>query len=548
MTTKTILFGLLYTSLALGQGSLLLVGGGSDGPGGWADEAFAWFVNKADSGIIIDIDAESGPGYANQFIDLGAAPASETMIISTRTMANDSVTYKKLITAKGIFMHGGDQHYYVDAWKGTLVEDAIHFIFQNGGTIGGTSAGLAILGEVSNYGRYSITAKELASNPYHRDLEFTEDFLNILPNVITDSHFHSRGRLGRLVPMIARRIHDHGEANLMGIGVSDKTALCIDENRMATTVGEASVTIIFATDDSKIRCEANKPVKFTNIHFDQLIPQSVYDLNNRTLTDPGPYLNLLDTPQLSPIYQDTIIQGNDANAIELGEHKITNLTTAELNAWNGRLRESSALALIPNSIIIPQIYDGSTYDENRWVGGIWMTVKHPHFTTIYLDNICAANINDQGVLTPNNYIFILDTFGATHAGVNGTRSTNHCGVIGARLHFLGNDDKYNLKEHKTVTAISSSAKNEFMLKDTMSIYPNPFNASFSIAYSIQNVGSVHFNIYNALGQKTASISRSELLPGEYTLKINTLKWASGIYYIEMVSENYKQIKKCVMIK
>ena len=68
--------------------------------------------------------------------------------ISTIASANLQETYDELITAKAIFIRGGDQWDYIRLWKGTKVDSAINYIFQNGGVIAGTSAGAAVLGDV----------------------------------------------------------------------------------------------------------------------------------------------------------------------------------------------------------------------------------------------------------------------------------------------------------------------------------------------------------------------------------------------------------------
>ena len=101
--------------------------------------------------------------------------------IAAAESANDSSTYYELISARGIFIEGGDQYDYISTWKGTLVEDAIHIVFANGGAIGGTSAGLAVLGEIVFSARYgSAYPEETAYNPYDSYIQFEDDFLQIL--------------------------------------------------------------------------------------------------------------------------------------------------------------------------------------------------------------------------------------------------------------------------------------------------------------------------------------------------------------------------------
>ncbi|MFC2088046.1 T9SS type A sorting domain-containing protein [Calditrichota bacterium] len=541
---------LLIPQIVLCQGSALLVGGGSENYNRWSDEPYGWFVQQADSGKIINIDVSTASSwYPNYFKWLGADQSSHELQISNQTIANDSATYSELISAKGIFIEGGDQWDYVSTWKGTLVEDAIHYVFNSGGAIGGTSAGLAILGEVVFDAKYGSAYPDVvAYNPYNSRINFTDDFLEILPNILTDSHLHSRGRLGRLIPMMARRIQDFEENNIIGIGITDNTALCIDENKMAKTYGDAAVTILYVSDNSYISCQPNKPLTFTNINFDQLIPGAVYDLNTKTLIDPGPYLAMIGTPSFNPVFSDTSLDGSNESTINLGNYTITNLTSSELIAWYGNLIQGAGLGLIPNSVIIPKIYNDNTFDENRWVGGMWICTIHPHSTVIYLDNNCTANINTAGMLTSNKLTYILDTYSATYAGVNGTRSTNYCGIIGGKLHFLGTGDKYDLLNHTPVLTHIEDGIQKPLNLDLKQNYPNPFNDETVIKYSIPHTSEVSLIIYNLLGKQVENLVTQQQKPGEYSINWDAGELASGIYFYELKTEHLRKVKKCLLIR
>ncbi len=280
------------------QGSALLVGGGQENYHAWSDLPYGWFVQKADSGKIINIDVSTASSwYPAYFKWLGAASTSHEFQISTRAAANDSATFQELISARGIFIEGGDQWQYVSTWKGTLVEDAIHFVFSQGGVIGGTSAGLAILGEIVFDAKFGTAyPDQVAYNPYHSRVSFTDDFLHILPNVFTDSHFHTRARLGRLVPMLARRIQDYANDDIMGIGVDENTAFCIESDFTGVTYGEGTVTILWKSDSSYIKAVTGLPPTFTHLRYFQLNHSAVFSLLDRSLIDPGQYLQGWPSP------------------------------------------------------------------------------------------------------------------------------------------------------------------------------------------------------------------------------------------------------------
>ena len=53
-------------------------------------------------------------------------------------------------------------------------------------------------------------------------------------------------------------------------------------------------------------------------------------------------------------------------------------------------------------------------------------------------------------------------------------------------------------------------------------YPNPFNPSTNIQFSIPKTSTVSLTIFNAIGQKVATLVDSQLSPGTYTMALGCL--------------------------
>jgi cyanophycinase-like exopeptidase len=121
---------------------LVLMGGGTD-----VDAAFQWMIGKSGGGDFVVIRASGTDAY-NPWIynDLGGVDSAETIIIKNRAAASDPFVVNQIRNAEALFIAGGDQSNYVDYWKGTPVEDAIHYLVTRNVPIGGTSAGLAVMG------------------------------------------------------------------------------------------------------------------------------------------------------------------------------------------------------------------------------------------------------------------------------------------------------------------------------------------------------------------------------------------------------------------
>lgn len=79
-------------------------------------------------------------------------------------------------------------------------------------------------------------------------------------------------------------------------------------------------------------------------------------------------------------------------------------------------------------------------------------------------------------------------------------------------------------------------------------YPNPFNPETNIKFSISKSGQTNLKVYDMTGKEVASLLNEKLIQGSYVVKFNAGNLASGVYYYELTSDNFKQIKKMILIK
>jgi cyanophycinase len=218
---------------------MALVGGGTD-----VDEVFRWMGDKSTGGDFLVLRA-SGTGAYNSYIDgLASFDSVTTLIMSRRSAAFDEDVLQLIRDADAVFLAGGDQADYVRLWADTDLEDEL---LSRAGSIpiGGTSAGLAVLGETDFAAlNGSVTSAEALSDPYGRRISLDSTFLALpgLDNVITDSHFVTRDRMGRLVTFLARTLADGGNLNggaaapMLGIGINEQTALLVEPSGSARVV------------------------------------------------------------------------------------------------------------------------------------------------------------------------------------------------------------------------------------------------------------------------------------------------------------------------
>lgn len=212
------------------QPGLMLMGGGD-----WAVEAFRWMAGRAGNGHIVILRASGAEEAQDEFFkDVGGILSAQTFVFHDRASASDPRMLEIVRQADGIFIAGGDQSNYVNYWKGTPLNEALNKHVRDGKPLGGTSAGLAIMGAYS-YGAMdggSLTSEEALKDPMGPAVTLVDDFLQLPPlparKVITDSHFGKRERLGRLITFVARIAKEQSTAEIKGIGVDENTALCLD--------------------------------------------------------------------------------------------------------------------------------------------------------------------------------------------------------------------------------------------------------------------------------------------------------------------------------
>jgi cyanophycinase len=259
------------TSTTAGQ---LLMGGGTD-----VDAAFVWMINKSGGGDFVVIRAAGTDAYNPYIYELGAVDSVETSIIKNRAAASDPFVVDKINNAEALFIAGGDQNNYVTLWKGTPVEDAIHNLVEKSVPIGGTSAGLAVMGEflfsAANGTIYSDTA---LSNPFNRKVALDRDFL-VLPNmgrIITDSHFVTRDRMGRLVTFLARIVQDGWASSAKGIGIDEMTAIAVEANGAATVLGSGAAYFLQTPGAPEV-CQPKTQLTYLNLSVYRVSGSATFD-------------------------------------------------------------------------------------------------------------------------------------------------------------------------------------------------------------------------------------------------------------------------------
>lgn len=207
------------------------------------DEAMKWFLRRANGGDVLVLRASGSDGYNDYlFSQLGISVNSvETIVFNDASAAYNSYVKQKINRAEGIWFAGGDQWDYVSYFRNTPVDSIIRQRkLNNNIVVGGTSAGMAILGQAYfSAENGTVYSEEALANPYSSSVTVdTSLFLdnNYLQNTITDTHFDDPDRKGRLVVFMARMFTDY-LMDARAIACDEYTAVCINEKGIASVFG-----------------------------------------------------------------------------------------------------------------------------------------------------------------------------------------------------------------------------------------------------------------------------------------------------------------------
>ncbi len=189
---------------------------------------------------------------AGSWVQVASFRSAQTVALLDGATAADYRAAAAIVGgAEVVWFTGGDQAKYV-AWKGTPLMAAVQAVFDRGGVVGGSSAGMIILGSSVNDATKTlsenITTKVAVADPYDPVIHFTHNILQLGPlgRCVTDPHFIARDRMGRLGMFMARQVKDGFAApDVLGIGVDDGAALAIDKSGIGRRLADAAAPGVY---------------------------------------------------------------------------------------------------------------------------------------------------------------------------------------------------------------------------------------------------------------------------------------------------------------
>lgn len=215
---------------------LMIVGGAEDRTGACVIlREFVRLAGGEQARIVVlpsasEAAEQTGAEYCQLFGRLGARSV-ECLSIESRDDAMTPAARTAISDATGVFLTGGDQLRLMNLLGGTQLDTELQRRAAQGMIVGGTSAGAAIMSA-------TMIVDGHADAPCAGAVR-TGPGLELVRGVIIDQHFAQRGRIGRLLSVVALFPHE------LGIGIDEDTALVLDGSA-GVVFGQGAVTILDA--------------------------------------------------------------------------------------------------------------------------------------------------------------------------------------------------------------------------------------------------------------------------------------------------------------
>lgn len=190
--------------------------------------------------VATQLPQEVGAEYQDVFSRLGVRNV-QPLHVNSREDANDPANIEAISRATGVYFTGGNQIRITSLLGGTAMDECLHQRRGEGLVLGGTSAGAAIMSAIM------ITEGPSETNPQVNLVEKSPG-MGFMSDVVVDQHFAQRGRLGRLLTVVAEH------PGQLGLGIDENTAIVVRDSEFEV-IGAGAVTIIDA-----------RHMTYTNMH------------------------------------------------------------------------------------------------------------------------------------------------------------------------------------------------------------------------------------------------------------------------------------------
>lgn len=219
------------------------------------------------------IPKEVGKNYIEAFDKLGCSKVTP-LYINSKEMADEAATLNLLKACDCVMFSGGNQSKITKFIRNTTFHKILKERYLNEKfVIAGTSAGAMCMAK-------EMVAGGSSTESFFKGAIKMKKGMNLIPELIIDTHFIQRGRFGRLSEAVARFPHR------IGIGLAEDTGLIIKEGKLCEVIGSGMV-IVFdpgkLTHNNIAILKDTTPLTMTNLIVHVLSAGDRYDIESRSV-------------------------------------------------------------------------------------------------------------------------------------------------------------------------------------------------------------------------------------------------------------------------
>ena len=181
------------------------------------------------------------------------------------------------------------------------------------------------------------------------------------------------------------------------------------------------------------------------------------------------------------------------------------------------------------------------------IGGIQF---RSNISTDQLDNLSVPNgwIVDYVIKEEQANVMLFDISGQNplnqlELAFNDLQSSSFDNII------IADDNARQINVSVVDKNLEESSKLAPDLYGLQSLYPNPFNPSLNVAFSLERQGVTSVSIFNSLGEEVSRIIDKQFLePGQFSINWNAVGQPSGLYLVRLQTNDLLMVKKALLVK
>jgi len=295
-----------------------------------------------------------------------------------------------------------------------------------------------------------------------------------------------------------------------------------NKNNLNFTINAADAVVTGLLKD-----ENGAPIPFTHVTLFYLLNNNTETFNYDVDTDVNGNFSF-GIPENRLTGQEWILQAGRGHSDTTENFMDTRITLNPINVGDS-VYKSLTLYAADTTITGTVSFEGNNSNVPKI-----LLIAHTDSTEAYVHN---DTISGNYTLRVSSKIGSYRIFGTNLPWGYDTITIQNVqpGATNVNLNFLLTDVK---SDNEIIPKIFKLGQN----------FPNPFNPSTVIKFSIPTRQFVSLNIYNILGQKMAKVINKEMNAGNYKINFNAENLPSGLYIYRLTAGKFVAAKKMMLLK